>query len=769
MNRRPYSICPGIITITLVAVASGVVLYCPALGDSDGGLPPRTANAVVASEPESNPSATAPREVTIAVVDAGARPVARATVVIRERTGEFAVQVTDEAGTVKVRLPASPGNTTIHAFKSGTGYDYFSTDQRNENDMPRFRKVPSRLKLTLGGARTVRIQAVDGGDQPIAGVTLAPSSMHPVGIPAGSDLAGCEAFQSTTGPDGVAVFDWLPTDRNVRFAFEIQSREYCTADPLYVQTDDPRAEFALRLLRRTRVAGRVTSSGGEPVAGAVVRTSGRGMRSHIGSALTKTGEDGRFEMAVDPDQAYVVVVEHNRLAANQVGVVVREGRPVTDLNLQLAEGTIIAGTVTRGPAKRPVRNSNILLTFIGGRLPAEIRALRRLDDKEPSGMSLTLEAQTDAAGRFRFIVAPGSYYLRGPTDSAHAAGRSFKVTSEQEITHDIELPEEAVLTARVVDREGRPVARAGVIAHYTGNSSSHEPLKTETDYEGQFLLKREAVPLIAQVASPGRRLAWIGRFDEKANNLHIELRPTAKARGLLLDLNGLPQPGGVIQYGVRVSLDNLGGGAFIWAFGGKAEAGPDGTFELPNLAGGAEWEVNFQRGDRGPWNPISSVEVTGTDNIDLGETRQQKPEVQRTVGEHIASLFKSEKPLPDRLDEAKKEARRESQRILLLLADPGAEVTRQLDGVLRDRSDANFARAIHDFRLIWVEAASGTEVTRVARETSLRLGRLVPPSLAIVDPNGALQGSLIVPKVDDARLDVPRLRDFLIRHSRKQD
>ncbi|HEY2251469.1 MAG TPA: carboxypeptidase-like regulatory domain-containing protein, partial [Planctomycetaceae bacterium] len=362
------------------------------------------------------------REVTVEVVDGGDKPVDGATVLATEQFVDLALVKTGKDGLATVRLPSKTNVCTIYALKSGAGYDYFSNDRRDDSNYPLKDKVeaPPRVKLKLNGSRTARVQAVDSRGQPLAGVIVRPWSVNRVGNPGQTNFSSCNIFQSETGSDGFASFDWLPTDVQYGVTFMSHSREFSTPNNLTVKANDPRTDFQLRFLRQTKLAGRVLGPDGNPAAGVAVRAVGAGVSAtgeHPGTrgqGAATTGADGRFEMDVYPEQAYILAVVHERWAAHRIGVIVREGKPVTDVELKLAEGIVVRGRITRGPDKSPVAETYVNLQLEGGRIPDEIEKLRHPNDKYWHGMSMSFHTQSDKEGNFRFVAAPGEYSLIGP-------------------------------------------------------------------------------------------------------------------------------------------------------------------------------------------------------------------------------------------------------------------------------------------------------------------------------------------------------------------
>jgi len=85
----------------------------------------------------------------------------------------------------------------------------------------------------------------------------------------------------------------------------------------------------------------------------VVRASGAGPAFHNFNGATETKADGSYELLVNSEEAYVIKVVDERWAApSRIGVVVREDQPVENVDFTLAEGTVLRGTVTVGPARR---------------------------------------------------------------------------------------------------------------------------------------------------------------------------------------------------------------------------------------------------------------------------------------------------------------------------------------------------------------------------------------------------------------------------------
>ena len=119
-------------------------------------------------------------------------------------------------------------------------------------------------------------------------------------------------------------------------------------------------------------------------------------------------------MSVPSNQAYLVAVVHERWAGSRNGFVVLEGEPVADADLELVEGTVVTGRLSRGPEKKAIVGESLMFRLEGTLLPDQIEKLTRNGAIGHRQMSLVLAShKTDADGRFRFVAGPGDYVLFG--------------------------------------------------------------------------------------------------------------------------------------------------------------------------------------------------------------------------------------------------------------------------------------------------------------------------------------------------------------------
>ncbi|MBA3539774.1 MAG: carboxypeptidase regulatory-like domain-containing protein [Deltaproteobacteria bacterium] len=101
----------------------------------------------------------------------------------------------------------------------------------------------------------------------------------------------------------------------------------------------------LSVLRGGTVIGRVVDPAGRPIAGAVLRTRGNGLRPTLGTDTAESDADGHFELRI-PAGFYGIDANHPRFAGvtDSSGIRVMPGDR-TELTLTLAAGCVISGHV----------------------------------------------------------------------------------------------------------------------------------------------------------------------------------------------------------------------------------------------------------------------------------------------------------------------------------------------------------------------------------------------------------------------------------------
>ena len=141
--------------------------------------------------------------------------------------------------------------------------------------------LPDQLTLTLDGAKTTRVKAVDGDGKPIAGVNIGAWSLQKKGHKVFNNWPALNAeLWPATGKDGIAVLDWLPEDLCGK------GLDWTCTPKASMRSSGSGSGPTGRLncctitfLPVETLSGRVTHADGRPAAGVLVSASGQRPRA----------------------------------------------------------------------------------------------------------------------------------------------------------------------------------------------------------------------------------------------------------------------------------------------------------------------------------------------------------------------------------------------------------------------------------------------------------------------------------------------------------
>ena len=217
-----------------------------------------------------------------------------------EVAGNFAVlddATTGRDGSARLHVPADAKVDWIFGLKSGRGFDYAEFGPIDEQGRSQggalATSLPGSVDLTLDGVRTARIKAVDGGGKPLARGRLLRLAA-PQGRPAESGQSSrAGSSPATTGPDGIATFDWLPPSKDLLQFWPVDlgyARRRVTVE------DGQTGPVTARLIRTEAIRGRVVRPDGSPAPGIEVHAYGTDRGIDNGQDRTRTAADGTYEM-----------------------------------------------------------------------------------------------------------------------------------------------------------------------------------------------------------------------------------------------------------------------------------------------------------------------------------------------------------------------------------------------------------------------------------------------------------------------------------------
>jgi RNA polymerase sigma factor (sigma-70 family) len=531
------------------------------------------------------------REIIVHASDSSRGPVAGAAV---EVTGDFFVYAgatTGADGNARLRVPAEAKVNWVLALKSGLGFDYAEygsiDDQGRAGPGVPAPELPASVSLTLDGAQTVRIKAVDRDGKPLAGVKFAPWLLRKEGRRSYVNV-GSLIKNRTTERDGVATFDWLPTYKS---SLTFWSRSDGYANRRVDVEEGTSATITARLMKTESIRGRVVYPDGQPAAGIEVHAFGSGQGLDNGRGQAQTSEDGSYEMSVNPREVYAVYVDDKAWAApSHLDVIVREGKPVAGVDFKLSRGTLIRGTVVVDPAKKPVANQYITIDESGGPAPDEFR---EKGDHFGHVARRQFGAMTDSHGRYSILVGPGTYTLMGPPRTEN---EQITVKAELEVVRDFRMPrpEKGILTGRVVlpgaETKGVALARIEIVPE----NQRSVPISVTADSEGRFRAERQLDPLVICATTPDGIRATIVEVGAEDTTVIIPLAPTATASGTLVDERAQPVANTRLYWGRRVFLDEERRLSTI-CFGTPVVTDSAGRFSLRSLVVGQEYEIGIRR------------------------------------------------------------------------------------------------------------------------------------------------------------------------------
>jgi RNA polymerase sigma factor (sigma-70 family) len=502
----------------------------------------------------------------------------------------YARAATNPEGLAILRIPADARVEWIYAVRAGLGCDYAEFGSRG----PRPERgaaageLPEQVGLMLEGGRTARIKALDAEGRPIAGAGFVLWLLKKDGRSSEVNSFS-RTMSATTGPDGVATFDWLPVTKDL---LQFWPTDHTYANRRVVVEEGQTQPVTTRLVRTEAIRGRVVHADGSPAAGIRLEANGSGKKLDHGQGEALTGADGRYEMMVNPDEAYAVSVDDKDWAArSRLDGMVRRGKPAEGVDFTLTRGTLLRGTVSVGDGDKPASGVYIRLDENGGPAPEEFRDA---DDKFTAHeVRRQFGVSTDAAGHYSIRIGPGTYTLMGPP---RTKDEKLVVKDETELVRDFRMPrpERGPFAGRVVRADDLRKGVAGAHIEIVAQSvtSYHPPLTA--DSEGRFRAERSLDPITICALSPDGALGAIVERGAEDPGAIIAVSPTATATGLLLDEKGKPAAKQPLDWG-RLVYMTPEKNVMSYHFATRVVTDESGRFTLPSLVVGQDYHIAVRR------------------------------------------------------------------------------------------------------------------------------------------------------------------------------
>ncbi len=330
---------------------------------------------------------------------------------------------------------------------------------------------------------------------------------------------------ATSGVDGGFV---VPDQRpGERLDLTVSKEGFVTgsASGVVAPTEEP---VVVVLRPASKVAGRVVSEDGEPVAGAriEVQPEGQGgsrVMRFAGRRTETSGDDGRFEVSdIEPGSVTVSAQAAGFQTYQLSGQQVPEGGVLEDVELVLRRGATLSGRVL-GAGGGPAVGAVVMASEAGARAAISHR-----------GFSLT-----DGDGRYEITgLGVGLLTVSAEHEGARTA-KSIEI-EEGEVTLDLSLAAGVEVRGRVVDAAGLPVTGAEVSASGGRDRWRRSSPGTRSAVDGSFTLT-DVAPGTYQLSASKEGLAPSESLDVEisgapVDGLELRLRAGTTVSGRVLGL-----------------------------------------------------------------------------------------------------------------------------------------------------------------------------------------------------------------------------------------
>lgn len=488
-----------------------------------------------------------------------------------------------------LRLPARPG--TYLAAARAEGFAPALRELRRPLGEPITRAA---LELQPGAALAGRTVARGSGEPvPLASIALSrhTTTPGPLGFRGRAEVPAEELVRATSDAKGAFQVAGLAPGE-----WQVEAHAPGSGRGLAASVRVPRRdELVLELPAASFVEGHVLGADGKPAAGAEVWAVG-GREP----AVTTTSEKGAFSLEVEPRSWLLSARKGTEAGALGKPVAVLAGQTAGGLEIRLAAGSAIAGTVVSAATQKPLAGARV--------------------DVSPHGQEGDLgRTVTGPDGAFALEgLAPGSYDVAVSLDGwQRELRRGVTVLQGQRFPLRVELAGTGRVEGRVVDSHAGPVEGALVTASRGGPGirlGGAEQPEARTGPDGRYVL--------AGVA-PGRALVS-ARRDGAAlgGQLRVEVVEggVTPADFTLVDdgavAGRVTRKSGSLPEGVMVRVVRAQPSMESSDFA-SAPAAPDGTYRLQLPPGAYRIGAGAGRAGLGGMRDTLTVEPGRTTAKDL--------------------------------------------------------------------------------------------------------------------------------------------------------
>jgi protocatechuate 3,4-dioxygenase beta subunit len=418
------------------------------------------------------------------------------------------------------------------------------------------------LVATADGYEQLRVDNVLAPERPTVdfrlkeGVTV---SVRVIGGDTKQPLAGAKVAS------GIPFFNRKEhgeTDREGRFIvrglsrggtmFMIQAPGY-TEKLEQVVLDGDKKDLNLELDPASSIEGRVTDSGGKPVAGAGLFCSEKNAIAYLtvdSTPKTHTDAEGKFRLTgINAKKEYIVNAEAEGFVRGQSKpLLVEPGKEYKGIDIVLTNGGVLSGRVQDTQGK-PIVGADLKVQVMAPPAGDLVWIARELQK--------TKDGSTEADGTFRLTgVRPGKVKLFVSAEKfLRREDLEFDVAEGGAVQNIlINMEKGYSIAGRVTDLNGRPVQRAQVYASGAYPTPSYGT--TETGPEGYYrIMSLKGGRFTVNVRAPGYETKMKTDVEADDENVDFVIAKNGSISGRVTASGGA-----VPVERFRVTLNVVGGG-----------------------------------------------------------------------------------------------------------------------------------------------------------------------------------------------------------------
>jgi hypothetical protein len=537
----------------------------------------------------------------------------------------------------------------------------------------RSRGTQNRTQLVLLRPKQLKIRVVDPAGEPVSGVELTASVASVVSE--GSVWANVRAIDAArlrTNSEGIVTLSWAPEAglRNVDVQF--LGLDWKT-DAIDLERLGDRL-VTVKARCRLAVEGHLVMPQGGHAQGVLIRGFGFGPGERGDIPCARARADGSFTLWVPADHAYGLAVSDLDWASDiWAGVIFgTESSKPAEISIPVQRATPVTVRVTRGQEHTPVVGASVEVGTSG-----KLSWVDASGKKRSATPRMGSWLRTDIHGEAKSGAMPGKLGVRlssGTWDQEQAV--VVQTNTPVVVAFHREWPGERQLAGRLLSG-GKPFKPSAMLVGRawmpTPRGWVPDIIKVEVGSDGSFRVGFDAPSLTLFFHDLQSRSSAFMQVDRNVPNVALEMEPSARYRGTLVDDTGKAMAGQVLTLSVQGTMEIVA----------SIQTDQAGRFDFETVPVNLPLALNVGTGATPP-----EYMVVANDRLFLpGEVRENDNVRPRRLGgiEPAAPLARPARPLADRIANICRDVRVAGMRALVILkGDASPRVTVFTGEVLHD-------------------------------------------------------------------------------------